>query len=376
MPNYKKEELIHDIFQERQLYDLLMRQEYEQRFWITPVLTSARTDAEPPACPHSDSPQLLYHYTSLQSFMKIMTSGCLWASNIHFLNDRREYEDGRQICLQVIKGYTEETISPAARRELGLLYSLIEENRPDNIMNWSVENIFSTSFCKEGDLLSQWRGYGQNSGVAIGFDLQALRGAVIIPESKYRFIRDHKISFRTIEDSHNSPSLQIPSEAKWVQVEYSFERKQAHFKDMLKNFLTFLDSEDGYKNREAKTPEYFANLHAHLLRMMFPIMKNEGFQEENECRMIANYTEDDMIDISYRTAGGLLVPYVNFRLLDGSGAPFETVLPVKKIIVGPGQEQEMTAKSIRYFLTHQAEEEQKGLKELADMVCLSDIPFR
>jgi hypothetical protein len=41
---------------------------------------------------------------------------------------------------------------------------------------YRVMQIFVVSFCPDGDLLSQWRGYGQSGGYAIGFDANILKG--------------------------------------------------------------------------------------------------------------------------------------------------------------------------------------------------------
>ncbi|OLD27475.1 MAG: hypothetical protein AUJ04_03935 [Acidobacteria bacterium 13_1_40CM_3_55_6] len=36
-------------------------------------------------------PQILYHYTSQEGLMGIITERCIWASKIHYLNDSEEF---------------------------------------------------------------------------------------------------------------------------------------------------------------------------------------------------------------------------------------------------------------------------------------------
>ena len=48
-------------------------------------------------------PDTVYHYTSIKGFRNIVTSGCLWAGNIHFMNDLEEYADGRRICMEELQ---------------------------------------------------------------------------------------------------------------------------------------------------------------------------------------------------------------------------------------------------------------------------------
>ena len=44
----------------------------------------------------------LYHYTSIDGFMSIMQNRDFWISNIHYMNDSQEFENGKSICKKVI----------------------------------------------------------------------------------------------------------------------------------------------------------------------------------------------------------------------------------------------------------------------------------
>ena len=42
--------------------------------------------------------QCLYHYTSLEGFQSIMQKRDFWISNIRYMNDSHEFENGKTIC--------------------------------------------------------------------------------------------------------------------------------------------------------------------------------------------------------------------------------------------------------------------------------------
>lgn len=58
-------------------------------------------------------PDFVYHYTSMETLLKIMDSKSIWATNIRYLNDVLE----RQHCLSAVQKRI-----PGAIRDTGLLY--------------------------------------------------------------------------------------------------------------------------------------------------------------------------------------------------------------------------------------------------------------
>ena len=86
----------------------------------------------------------LYHYTSREVFWKIMEGEILLARHIQFSNDSEENRIGKKKMEEAMKG---------ERKVLALSDALP----------------FMICFCKEDDLLSQWRGYAKE-GIAIEFD--------------------------------------------------------------------------------------------------------------------------------------------------------------------------------------------------------------
>lgn len=98
---------------------------------------------------------LLYHYTKLDTLWEILESDSLFARNIRFSNDTNEYLLGQALIKDFITNCL--NLTENIRKEI------IEDIEKNPIMQFMV------CFCKNGDLLSQWRGYAK-SGVSIGFD--------------------------------------------------------------------------------------------------------------------------------------------------------------------------------------------------------------
>ena len=102
---------------------------------------------------------LLYHYCSNQSFLSIIDSATVRASDLSLSNDRLEGKWSRQLLEEFC---TKKNLFPITK-------ALLLE-RFDYVI---LEYFFALGFClsEEPDLLSQWRGYADDGrGVAIGFD--------------------------------------------------------------------------------------------------------------------------------------------------------------------------------------------------------------
>jgi len=107
-------------------------------------------------------PDVLYHYTDSDGLKGILTSGKIWATDIHYLNDKSEIQLAFRFIRNEIETQKKGTDKKRTDEELDLMLealSVVEE------VNMSV-----TSFTENGDQLSQWRGYSEiGSGYSIGF---------------------------------------------------------------------------------------------------------------------------------------------------------------------------------------------------------------
>lgn len=172
----------------------------------------------------------LYHYCSLDVFLKIIKNKTIRFSDIMRSNDREE-------ILLLFNQYVESQIEKHKENNLAIKMFVGEIKKA----------IFSkTCFCfclsEKRDLLSQWRGYAPNGGVCIGFKKQEL-------ENWYK-----KISI--------------------LQGKTTLDKVTYIDKEGMKNKKLFKNCKDNI----------LVNNYEALLKNA-PKFKNKGFQEEKEWRM-------------------------------------------------------------------------------------------
>jgi hypothetical protein len=101
--------------------------------------------------------EVIYHYCGLDSFEKIVNSQTIWLTNALKTNDRYEIK----WITELLKSFPD-------------IKSHIKVNKFKTLYEYYVKSFIRphiACFSKEGDILSQWRGYANNGkGVSIGFD--------------------------------------------------------------------------------------------------------------------------------------------------------------------------------------------------------------
>src|SRR5450759_3987905 len=106
----------------------------------------------------------LFHYTDSNGLLGILRSEVFWATNVQYLNDSSELA----YCIALIRDRLERKKIAVSRNALSPTAKLFvaAQNTFNPFPNLTV---YVSCFCEEGDLLSQWRGYGHaGGGYAIG----------------------------------------------------------------------------------------------------------------------------------------------------------------------------------------------------------------
>lgn len=118
-------------------------------------------------------PKTLYHYTTMDGLKGILESKSLWATKIHYLNDASELSKALKIANNVLENLLKNTsVKEDMHLEIQKMLMDIDSWRD---INWCV-----ASLCTNGDLLSQWRGYGSyGSAFSIGFDVGKLAQSIV-----------------------------------------------------------------------------------------------------------------------------------------------------------------------------------------------------
>lgn len=275
-------------------------------------------------------PNLLTHYTDLSGLKGILQHREIWCSNIHFLNDSKEYIHGVGAVIAAFRAATNDNgnSSPELRAfvNAGLLTEL------EGLAAAPTRGApYIASFSTLSDDLSQWRGYGGDPGVCVRFDGQLLAS-----------------------NARQSDAFLFPC-----------------FYDE-KNLLAMVESTSDVAHRQqlgAATED--VDSFAHALRSGLEevanyalkascLFKAPAFASEHEWRIVCNREERDL---RYRVRERILVPYVTVPFW-----PEGSACPIREVAIGPGQHQQLNEAAVRFLL------DSNGMRDV--IVNRSNVPFR
>lgn len=283
---------------------------------------------------YSDTPQeRLYHYSTFAGLLGIVGSKTLWASDIRYMNDSAELKHTADLIRKEI----------TKRIDAG-------HHKPDlltQFLDWVTHRItnghmlFAASFRSNGNLLSQWRGYSRvGKGVSLGFN----------PEYILRCAKQHSFQIgKCVYDCDAQERL-------ISQVIDSIE-------DLSEKIPPTLDEQGKEGIRSYHT--IFQMIESDLLRIA-AILKHPSFREEEEWRVVSpvitNYVDASVL---FREGTSMLVPYIEFNLLDEGHVP----IALEHLFLGPTPNITISMNSLTMFLSKNSIRPQKGIS-------YCQIPFR
>jgi hypothetical protein len=272
--------------------------------------------------------ELLYHYTTVESFVNIMNSGELWASHVHYQNDISEQRLIWDIVRARIKARIE--VSNGNDRDRLLLFQSLA------ITPLEVD-LYALCFSKDGgDTLSQWRGYGGSAGVAIGFNPSELK---------------NRCSGFTKMMSRNQPFPMgwafLLDEMRYIEPTGDEQSNQVI--DIIIDNPNPTEHESRFSQKE---------VFSRRISLSSSRLKHKAFQEEKERRIAIYDVPPD--SVRFRARRSMMIPFVPFDLGKGQS---EWPL-IQRVTVGPSPHQVETIAAIR--------------KKLDDRVIVvgSSIPYR
>jgi hypothetical protein len=293
-------------------------------------------------------PKHLYHYTGAGGLYGILTSKVVWATHIAYLNDMREAFYGAEQAVKHIdtiwKTMTDEkdkfSNCEALKAAFGDLRTVSELVEP---FVHGRTGMYVTCLSREGDLLSQWRGYGGDGGYAIKFDAKQLKKSL------------KRVPGRP-KGSKQSFDVRI-----W-EIEYDNERFHQDVIKVIEPMAQDLQNPDLPKTPGA-ADSIVKNAKAKILALSL-YLKDPAFREEREYRIntrVQTGPVNDAADACHYYPGKLgLVPRIHLSFAPSS---------IKEIIVGPGDFGPSRKASVEHFVsTHP---QYAGVK-----VESSSIPFR
>lgn len=252
---------------------------------------------------------VLYHYTSLDGFVGILRDRAIWASSIRHLSDSSEF----RYTLELV----EKRVLAMPKGASGSYGTFLDSYRTA-FAGMADGTVYVASFSSEGDLLSQWRAYGNPGGtIALGLRRTGLEEAA-------------SASGYTLTPCLYDRAKQLR------ELQHAFAAAVALGDTM--------------------GPGLFAN----RVLSLAPTMKHRSFLEEAEWRFISPRPAPG--DLLFRSSGSLLVPY---RVVPLNG---EKGFPLSEVVLGPNPHPYENLLAVRLLLA------ENGLG--AARVRQSKAPFR
>ena len=306
--------------------------------------------------PHHIQPEL-YHYTTVEGLHGIVESNRLRATSAYHLNDSSEIEYGCRLAAEVGEEWSKpnqdnRSLSLMAIRALSGIFV----NPSSRVYRYM--GVYVSCFCEGGNLLSQWRAYGQAGGYAIGF-----------------YATDLELGLR-------APGI---FDTRLLKVTYD-ERKQ---RDGIHAILrSFIEEVEGAGVEIPADPAALTKLLTPLLSMLQEVIldkivayKHPAFEEEREWRIIARPRVIDFQQeqrgeptgsgvatalgvahrqhqlsqpVKYRTSKGVLIPFIELERPDQR-------LPIRSVRFGPSLDKIRTESSLKGFLARNGYGGQAGV---------------
>lgn len=265
-------------------------------------------------------PEQVFHYTALDTLIKIVNTRELWCTALPYLNDSKERTflfDAVEPRLQHLKRI-DNSIDPSLR-----LRSLEAED-VSSITSFAEEP-FVACFAENGDSLLHWRAYcPQQSGVAIGFRTPCLS---------------------EVQISERPEAGMIVPRVSFGRVGYVDTRQSAVVDSII--YRTY----DAAK-REAERDKNGWDLNDHfrwILDSVGCMNKEKSFEVEDEWRLLLPYVKYRENNIQFRTVRSTVIPYVAMTVPSmtetGVMYDFEKKKPwnaIRSIVVGPTANMRLT----------------------------------
>lgn len=244
--------------------------------------------------PNPEKTNVYIHYTSLSSFQAMVKPFCeddkpyikLFASRMQFLNDSKEYMLGCDVVKKLVKSDT------------------------------FAENIFVSCFCGKRDLLSQWKYYGKDSGIAMDFDFGSNCKLVWWGQDE------------TLKDGFKiTPHRVLYKSAENLETEFT------NFQQAVNNVSsTMPDSE--------------------IATAFIPFCKDPAFEEETESRLIfmpvTSGPKKEQTKTKYYVTNGKIVPQFEVRVYYAKKQ--KNRIPLRSVMIGPGYNQLLNFNAVIHML--------------------------
>ena len=300
-------------------------------------------------------PRLVYHYRSLDTMMKIIDTGQIWATNTNYLNDTQERKEFLYGVTKRLSIFAESNTDYDKQ-----FSSVFEHDRPLNYLP------FAACFSRESDSLYQWRAYCPSGlGVSIGFRTVALRHAKLDTTCQAPTRQETPNAVADVHFSHvhylpnnNADHIDAALRRYWIEASMSVrEGVTAHEHSQLAS-ANFVDA----------------------LERTAALYKNAAFELEREFRLLVPSIHVDNSVIRARQTRSSLAPYVALDVPSVSGTAIRRTMAmredtsnltrwdaIERVVVGPTIDKHLTKRAVQMYLSS------RGVQARVDV---SQVPFR
>lgn len=311
---------------------------------------------------HLPADSLLWHYTSAEGMLGILESRKLWFSNARFLNDTEEIKHGYELVTSLTLERATEYGEDHPTRQM--LQDALYEIPHLRAGSGGRLEYFVCCFCENGNLLSQWRSYGNKDGYCLGV---AVSDHLRIQVDSGPKELDSYDASAGLSDGFYNPGGRVVLR----KVIYDVTEQRSLVSDVLDRYCDALDeiksSEGVIPARSAANASYFVL--AIMLTEFAIAFKNPAFSVEEEWRMISlcNLATINPEHLAFRISFGLPVPYIKFNFFEieslrhwlefqeDAGAPKSWPpgsFPLEKIIVGPRPQSNRAIEAVKIMLSN------------------------
>lgn len=265
----------------------------------------------------------LFHYTDVQGFESIITSGELLATHVRYMSDHLEIAYGRRLLHQVLYDeaahWRPEQVDFFERALLAMSHT--EDGKPTPV--------YAVAFSEVGDDMAQWDRYGNRGvGYSLGFAPEALN-----------------------QIEKTGPFLSEWDELGLRQVVYDEAVQHSLLKSLISRGVALVDSDiqEWASTEQHGLTTLARQMASHLLELLSSF-KHPGFAAEREWRL--TYTggihESEGFDALFRASPRGMIPYVKM----GIPPTPETRkrVPLSQLYCGPGLARAEAPQAARAFL--------------------------
>ncbi len=282
-----------------------------------------------------------YHYTNVEKLEKILKSGSFFSTDCRYQNDPNEFLLGYRTLVKELKEDPRvkefsnyDDVKNLPKEFFTFLATSSSEITP---YKNNFSSIFTTSFCKDADDLSQWDRYAGECGIAIEVDFTLLKERACL-------------AICNISDD--------ASEKKYMRIN-TIPFYIAYSKSDVMRLVDALVSNYTFNNRKNEANILYIGATINLLACH---IKDKRYSNEQEIRLSffpyrAAAVDDSFFncELIYTEDNHRLIPHVPvycFKNDINHHSPQELDpqdmcgWPIKKIVVGPGSNQEAVFESL------------------------------